>query len=40
MRSLGAVAELKGIDESTVARKTTLNAAGLFGLPVDQGLAL
>ncbi len=40
VRSLGAVAELKGIDESTVARKTTLNAAGLFGLPVDQGLAL
>ena len=33
-RSLGAVAQLKGVDQVTIAEQTTRNAIGLFSLPI------
>ena len=33
-RSLGAVAQLKGVDQVTIAEQTTRNAIELFSLPI------
>jgi TatD DNase family protein len=36
LRSLKAVSELKGVPEAVIAQKTTDNAAGLFGIYLDN----
>ena len=38
-RSLGAVAQLKGVDQLTIAEQTTRNAIELFSLPIANSTA-